>query len=116
MMSYILYTLYNLIYQVFSLAFLFYANTYLNDFFIPENLIWKDGKLREDVSAAAAIQTIILIVEAALLVLLIYFVNRKFLASIAKTGNTISVANWTAISYAIITLTFIAWLMYSIFK
>jgi len=47
-MGYILYGLYNIIYQIATIAFLFFANTYLNSFIIPDSLKWRDGKLRED--------------------------------------------------------------------
>lgn len=116
MVSYIIYGLYNLIYQVLSICFLFYANTFLNDLFIPNSFRWKDDKLREDLTALAISQAAILIIETALLMFLIHYVNKWFLSSVAKSGNTNSIAIWTLGIYAVITLGFIIFLMYAAHK
>lgn len=114
--SYVIYGLYNLIYQVLSICFLFYANTYLNDFFIPNRFRWKDGKLREDLTVLAISQTTILIIEAALLMFLLHYLNKWFLSSVAKSENTNSMAIWTSGIYAVITLGFIIFMMYAAHK
>lgn len=115
-MSYILYGLYNVIYQIVSIAFLFFANTYLNSFIIPDSLKWRDGKLREDLGGLATAQTIILLVEAALLMFLMLYINRRFLTGIAKASNANSIALWTAGVYGLITVGFILFLIYTAFK
>lgn len=115
-MSYILYGLYNVIYQIVSIAFLFFANTYINCFIIPDSLKWRDGKLREDLGGLATVQTIILLVEATLLMLLLLYINRRFLIGIAKASNVNSIALWTAGAYCLITLAFILFLIYTAFK
>jgi len=115
-MSYIIYGLYNLIYQIATIAFLFFANTNLNSFIIPDSLKWRDGKLREDLGGLATAQTIILLVEAALLMLLILYINRRFLTGIAKAPNANSIALWTAGAYSLITVAFIVFLIYTAFK
>jgi hypothetical protein len=116
MMSYILYGFYNIIYQVLTIAFLFFANTYLNSFFIPNSLRWRDGKLREDLGGLATAQTIILLAEATLLMLLMLYINRRFLTGIVKVPNENSIALWTAGAYSLITIAFIAFLIYTSFK
>ncbi len=114
--SYIIYGFYNLIFQGLSIWFLLYANTYLNGFLIPKSFRWKDGKLREDLTALAISQTTILIIEATLLLLLLYYVNKWFLSNIIKAENVNSIAIWTGGIYAIITLSFIAFIIYASFK
>lgn len=115
-MSYIIYGLYNLIYQVATIAFLFFANTYLNIFIIPDRLKWRDGKLREDLGGLATAQTIILLVEAALLMLLMHYINRRYLTGITKAANVNSIALCTAGTYSLITIAFIVYLIYTAFK
>lgn len=116
MIGYIIYGFYALIYQVLSIWFLFYANTYLNGFLIPKSFRWKDGKLREDLSTLIISQAVILIIEAALLALLMFYVNKWFLSNIAKSEDVSSVAIWTTGIYAVITLAFILFLTYAAFK
>jgi len=115
-MSYILYGLYNLIYQILTLWLLLLANTYYNWFFIPNNFLWKDGKQRENWFWAGTMQTIILLVEAVLLMLLMFYINRRFLTGIAKAPNANSIALWTAGVYSLITVVFIVILIYTAFK
>ena len=115
-MSYILYGLYNVIYQIATIAFLFFANTYLNSFIIPDNLKWRDGKLREDLGNLATAQTIILLVEAGLLMLLMYCINKRYLLSFAKSDNANNIALWTAGIYSVITVVFIVFLINIAFK
>ena len=115
-MSYILCGLYNLIYQIATIAFLFFANTYLNSFLIPDSLTWRDGKLREDLVGLATAQTIILLIEAALLMLVIFYINKRFLFGVAKTDNSNNIALWTAGVYGFITVAFIVFLIYTAFK
>jgi hypothetical protein len=112
----ILYSIYNLIYQVLSLTFLFFANTYLNNFFIPNSLKWEDGKLREDLKSLAVAQSTILIIEAVLLMLLMFYINNKFLSNTAKVSNANEIAKWTAGAYLVITLAFIGFVIYASFK
>ena len=115
-MSYILYWFYNIVYQIASIAFLFFANTYLNDLIIPNTLKWRNGRLREDLGSLATAQTIILLVEAALLMLTMFYINKKYLLGIVKTTNENDVAIWTAGAYSLITVIFIIFLTYTAFE
>ncbi len=95
------------------------ANTYFNGIFIPDSWIWKDGKLREDNATdlkLLIVQTLILVIEAGLLMLLMYYVNRWYLANVAKANNPNSIATWTAGIYAVITLTLIAIFIFGVSK
>ena len=116
MISYIIYGIYNLIYQLFIMCFLFYANTYLNAAFFPDSWIWKDGKLREDTGWLVIPQSLILIIEAALLIFLIYYMNKWYLLSIAKSNNSHSIAAWTKGAYSVITLAFLIYFIYAVSK
>lgn len=116
MMSYILYGIYNITYQVLTIAFLFFANTYLNSFFIPNSFLWKDGKQREDWFLAGTMQTLILLIETVLLMMIMFYINKKFLSGIVKATNGNSIALWTAGIYSLITVAFIVFLIYTVFK
>ncbi len=116
MMSYIIYGIYNLVFQIASIGFLFYANTYLNGFIIPDRLRWKNGELREDLTGLAVAQAAVLIIEAALLLLLIYRVNKWYLSSVANAGDPGKIAIWMAGIYAVITLGLIIVTTYLNFK
>lgn len=115
-MSYILYGFYNLIYQIVTVWFLFLANTYYNDVFIPNRFLWKEGKPREDLLNAGIMQTVILLIEAALLMLLMHYINKRYLLSFAKADNANNIALWTAGIYSVITVVFIVVLIYTAFK
>lgn len=104
MISYIIYGIYNLVFQIASIGFLFYANTYLNGSIIPERLRWKNGELREDLTGLAVAQALVLIIEAVLLILLIYQINRWYLSNVTNASDPGKIAIWTAGVYAVITM------------
>ncbi len=72
--------------------------------------------MREDLTSFMIVQVLILVVEAVLLILLIYFLNKWYLANIAKSSSPIKVAVGTAGIYLIITLGLIIYTTYSNFK
>lgn len=115
-MSYILYGLYNIVYQILTIWFLLMANTYFNGFIIPDSLKWSNGKLRENLAGLATAQTIILLVEAAVLMLLLFYINKRYLVGIAKAENANNIALWTTGIYSFITVVFIVFLIYTAFK
>lgn len=112
-MSYILYGLYNIVYQVLTIWFLLLANTYYNWIFIPNSFLWKDGKPREDWLPASIMQTIILLAEVVLLMLLLFYINRRYLSGIAKADNASAIALWTTSVYGFITVVFVVFLVYT---
>ena len=116
MVSYIIYIVYNFIYQILSIGFLFFSNTYLNSLVIPDSFRWKDGKLREDLTGLVIAQTFVLILEATLLTILLYYINKWYISQIVKANNSNTVVLWTVSIYAIITLVFIIFLIYTAFK
>ena len=106
-MTYILYYIYNIAYQIFSVAILLFANTYLNGVFIPDSIRWLNGKPIENLSFLVIIQTIILLVETFLLTLLIFIINKKYLSIVIKTPNASAIATRTAVIYCFIIIVFI---------
>jgi hypothetical protein len=116
MLSYIIYGIYNLLFQIATIGFLFYANTYLNVFIIPDSLRWKNNALKEDLSGLAYAQATVLTIEAALLLILIYFFNKWYLSRVVGVSDTVKVALWTAGIYAVITLAIIVVTTYLNFK
>lgn len=103
-MSYIIYIGYNLLFQITSIGVLFYANTYLNGFVIPDRLKWRKGELREDLTGLAIAQATVLIIEATLLLLLIYYFNKWYLSNVVNASNPNRIAIWTAGIYAVVTV------------
>lgn len=104
MISYIVYVIYNFIIQVGIIGFLFYANTYLNEFIIPSSLRWKNGRLREDLTAFALVQALILILEALLLIFLLHLFNKWYLASVVNARGPERIAFLTSVVLATITV------------
>jgi hypothetical protein len=115
-MSYILYGVYNIAYQILTLWLLLMANTYFNDVFISNSFLWKDAKPREDLLPAGIMQTILLLIETLLLMLLMLYINRRFLSGIVKASNSNNIALWTAGIYSFVTIAFIFFLIYVAFK
>lgn len=104
MLNYVIYGVYNVLFQIASIGFLFYANTYLNGLIIPDSLRWKNGELMEDLTVLAFAQAIVLIMEAALLMFFFYYVNKWYLSSVAGVSDTLNIPLWTAGVYAVITV------------
>jgi hypothetical protein len=112
MMNNIIYVIYNLIYQVITICILFYANTFLNWSFIPNSLQRKEG----DLTGVMIAQILVLIIEAVLLMLIIYFINKWYLVNMAKVSNPRSFAMWTAAIYAAINITMIIFVVVSFYR
>lgn len=85
---------------------LFYANTFLNWSFIPNSLQLKNGQ-KDNFTATMITQMLILIIETALLMLIMYFINKWYLSIIAKVDNPKNIAMWTAGIYAILNVSII---------
>ena len=99
---FVIYIFYNLVYQLFVLWCLLYANSFLNSIFIPDSFMWKDGHIREGGKAWIIAQTSILIIEAAIFIFLIYFINRGVLSNFINAKNPKKIAGLTLkISFSI---------------
>lgn len=78
--------------------------------------MWKNNNPRTDLAGlagAAAIQALALIIEAAILILLIYFINRFIIDGANGTSSGKSVPARTAKISAILSLCFIAILIWA---
>jgi hypothetical protein len=114
---YIVYVVYNLFYEAVSVILILYAETYLNGFLIPDKFLWnKDGTKREHPIIWATIEdTILLCMEGALLLILIYFINKWFLVNLAKLSRVDIILKWTEIVLAICTLIFICSIIFGFY-
>lgn len=115
-MVYVFYAIYNLLYLVFTAFFFLYANTYLNSFFIPDSLRWKDGHIREDLTGQAIAQCALLLVEGAILAYFLWMLNQWFLSTVVKSERALSIANWTMIAYLVLALVVVSIIIYASFK
>jgi hypothetical protein len=114
MIKYIVYVFYNILYQLMLIWFLSYANTYLNDFFIPSSFRWEDNQVRRNLIPYGIIQTTILALETVILILPIYFFNKYFLTQVSS-NNPRKIAIYTRTTNIIITFLFIGIYMYLIY-
>jgi hypothetical protein len=118
MSKYIFYIVYNLIYQLASFWLLLYVGIYFNLRFIPDSLMWKNNKPRTDfagLTGVATIDALLFLLEATILIVLIYFVNKLFLRG-SKGADRDIIAKRTAKINAILSLCFIAILIWDIYK
>jgi len=118
-MKRISYITYNLVYQLASFFFLLYANTFVNEYAVPYDLMWKNGSRRLDASGlggVATIKTAALLVEAAILITFIYVVNRLILTNREAKDAAIATSNRTAKIEAISSFCFIIILIWGSFR
>lgn len=119
MIKYIIYIIYNFIYQLSSCFFFLYANTYLNEALVRKSLKWNGNQHRTDwtgLAGVAIIKTSALLVEAAILILLIYFLNRWYLSYTLGKNSSNKILIWTVRINIILATCFIAVLIWGSFK
>ncbi|MBF9254120.1 hypothetical protein I2I11_12520 [Pontibacter sp. 172403-2] len=117
--KYIFYIIYNVIYQIVSFWFLLYLDVYINGGIIPNSFIWKNNLPRTDLTglvSTAIVHILILSVEAAFLILFIYFVNKLVLGDTERGNFRNTVINRTAKINTISFLGFIAVLIWGSFR
>ena len=118
-MKRVIYITYNVVYQLFCFGLLLFLGIYYNSRLIPDDLIWKNNKPRTDLTGlteAAAIQGVLLIVEAAVLILIIYVINKLIIADTESKQRSNDIANRTAKINIIVTLCFIILVLVGSFK
>lgn len=119
MIKYIFYCIYNLIYQIVCFWLLLFIGLYYNPSFIPNALLWKNDKPRTDLTGligAALIDIPIFIIEAFLIMLPIYFINKLYLHSTFKKDNSNKILKWTVKINIILVLCFITILVLGSFR
>jgi hypothetical protein len=78
-MKYTFYIIYNVLYQIFSFWLLLLVGTYYNEVLISDCLFWKSQKERTDFAAFKPVKIFTLVVEAIILILIIYVINQLIL-------------------------------------
>jgi hypothetical protein len=81
-------------------------------------LIWKDGKPRTDANGiigAVTIGTSVLLIEAGILILLLYFINKLFFYTIGENTNN-KILIWTVRINIILSVGFIAFGIWNSFS
>jgi hypothetical protein len=94
-----LYTIFNVIYQVIICWVFIILNAFYNELLIPERLVHSSAKV--------GLKILIALAEGAILLLLVYGINRGVLSDTDGKGSAKSVANRTAIIQAVITAVFV---------
>jgi hypothetical protein len=96
-----IYGIYNIIGLIFFLWVLLYLNMYINPNFIPSDLRWENGQLRENMTYFMLAQFLLLIFEIGIYSYICYTMNKFFLKKLVKTHN-IRIAKWTGITTLLI--------------
>jgi hypothetical protein len=112
-MKYAFYVIYNVIYQIFSFWLLLLVGTYYNEVVISACLFWESPKESADLSRSEPIKALALIIEAAILLLMIYGVNQSILSDTEIKARRVSIANRTAIINIVVTLIFLCLMIFS---
>jgi hypothetical protein len=107
-MKYTFYIIYNVLYQIFSFWLLLLLGTYYNEVLVSGCLFWKSKKEREDLAAFVPVKIFTLIVEAIILVSIIYVINQLILSDTEEKSRRISIANRTAIIDLVASFIFLA--------
>ncbi|TXE05131.1 hypothetical protein [Algoriphagus aquimarinus] len=84
----IIYGVYNIISVIISLWVLLYLNMYINPNFIPSDLRWENGQLRDDMTNFMIAQFGLLTIEILLFSFLGYIINNLFISRVLKIENT----------------------------
>lgn len=115
-MQYVAYGIYNIAYLAISAVFYLYANTYLNIRIIPNSLRWRDGHVRQDLTGQAIAQSVVLLVEVAILAYLLWVLNKWFLSTVIKSESALSIATWSVVTYSVLSIVAIGIIVYASFK
>ena len=107
-----IYSSYNLLGLVFILWTLLYLNMYINPNFIPSDLRWENGELREDITYFMIAQFVIFTLEIAFISLLGFWINKSVLKRM-KMNEPKKLAKRTSIGLFLVLTVFSA---YSLLK
>jgi len=119
MLKFTFYIIYNAIYQFGSFFFFLYANTYLNEGLVPENFVLKADKYRTGLTGlggVAIVKSSAVLCEAAVLIIVIYVINRLILSDTEGEKRRRCIANRTAKVNVVASLCFIAILIWGSFR
>ena len=93
------YTIFNVIYQIIICWVLVILNAFYNDLVIPESLLHSSEKV--------GVKILIALAEVAILILIVYAINRGVLSDTEDSKSQKSVANKTGRVQLVITVCFI---------
>lgn len=95
----ILYGVYNILVVVLFVQIISFLNTYVNTLFIPKSFRWNEnGVLREDLTLFGITQFLIANIEALVLVVGMYFINKVYLGNFVNIReNGEAIAFWTGV-------------------
>ena len=105
------YILYNIFYQVVAIYLLIYLQINVNSKLIPVNFLWNRGQLvRYPLFGTVAIEFVALLFEAAILIAILYFINKLYLRFI-RIRNNRSILDYTTLIAQFVTLLAITGIM-----
>jgi|GEM_PF-3559609 len=107
------YIIYNFLYQIFSFWLLLLVGTYYNEGIISACLFWKTDKGSAVIAQYGPIKAFAFIIEAAILITLIYIVNRLILSDTEIKSRSLRIANRTAVINIIASLFFLGLMIFS---
>jgi hypothetical protein len=93
------YTIFNVIYQIIICWALVILNAFYNDVIIPESVLHSSGK--------TLLKILIALAEGAILILIVYAINRGVLSDNADSKDQKSIAFKTGVVHLVITVCFI---------
>lgn len=116
-LRYALYFIYNLCFAIISIYTILFLETYVNGLFIPDKFVWdKEGTRRDPPHfSAMIIDRLLLCLEGALLLVLLYLINKWFLKTIIKPGNFEIILRYTMVIISICIITFICSLIFEFY-
>ena len=108
----IIFCIYNIFFGVLSVWILLYVGTYLNGMVIPDSLRWENGVIIKSPNWNDAILILMLMIEAIVLMYVLFLINNKFLKRILITPNYKLVSKRTTLIISIIPFLFILACLY----
>lgn len=106
-MKYAAYIIYNLLYQIFLFWLLLLVGTYYNEVLISDCLFWKSQPERTNLAGFAPTKIFTLLIEAAILIFIIYIFNQLILSDTEEKRDRIRIVNRTAKINLVASLIFI---------
>jgi hypothetical protein len=89
------------------------VGTYYNEVLISDCLFWKSPKGRAHLAGFEPVKIFTLIVEAAILILIIYVINQLILSDTEEKAHRISIANRTAKINIVASFIFLSLMIFS---
>lgn len=72
--------------------------------------------MRQDLTGQAIAQSLLLLVEVAILAYLLWVLNKWFLSTVIKSESALSIATWIVVAYSVLSIVAIGIIVYASFK